>query len=91
MTFLKKFAWCLRRPSQFRQTGLGFDKPESLHCMFFMLVLMIYDFASLKTDVIKWISSKKTVIRWSVYLLMIWVILAFMPPVNTSEFVYFQF
>ena len=59
--------------------------------MFFMLMLMLYDFASLKRDVIQWLSSKKKGIRWTVYLLMIWVILAFMPPVSTTEFVYFQF
>ena len=89
--YIKKFAWCLRRPSQFKQTALGFDKPESFYCMFFMLMLMLYDFASLKRDVIQWLSSKKKGIRWAVYLLMIWVILAFMPPVSTTEFVYFQF
>ncbi len=89
--YIKKFAWCLRRPSQFKQTALGFDKPESFYCMFFMLMLMLYDFASLKRDVIQWLSSKKKGIRWAVYLLMIWVILSFMPPVSTTEFVYFQF
>lgn len=89
--YIKRFAWCLRRPSQFKQTALGFDMPESKYCIFFMIILMIYDYASLKTDVIKWISSRKKGIRWAVYLIMIWVILAFMPPVATSEFVYFQF
>ena len=89
--YVKKLLVSLRYPSQFRQTALGFDKPESFYCMFFMVLLMIYDFVSQKTDVIQWLTSKKKWIRWTVYLLMIWVILAFMPPVSTTEFVYFQF
>ncbi len=81
----------LRYPSRFRQSTLGIGDPESLYCLFFIFVLAVYDLASKKTDVIKWISSKKPVIRWAVYLLLIWIILAFMPPTGTSEFVYFQF
>ena len=91
LLYIKKFVMCLRYPSQFKQTALGFDKPESFYCIFFIIILLIFDYASLKTDVIKWISARKPVVRWAVYLLTIWVILAFMPPVNTSEFVYFQF
>lgn len=91
LMYIKKFLMCLRYPSQFKQTALGFDKPESMYCIFFIIILMIFDYASLKTDVIKWISSRKPAVRWTVYLLTVWVILAFMPPVNTSEFVYFQF
>ncbi|MCR5421297.1 MAG: MBOAT family protein [Lachnospiraceae bacterium] len=86
-----KLFGALRYPSQFRQTTLGLDKPDCMYCLFFMLVLFIFDYFSVKTDVIKWISEKKPVLKWTVYILLIWVILAFMPPVNTSEFVYFQF
>lgn len=81
----------MRYPSRFRQSTLGIGDPESLYCFFFIIVLAIYDFASLKTDVIRWISEKNTVVRWAVYILLIWVILAFMPPTGTTEFVYFQF
>lgn len=81
----------LRYPSRFRQSTLGIGDPESLYCLFFISVLAVYDLASKKTDVIKWISSRKPVARWTVYLLLIWIILAFMPPTGTSEFVYFQF
>ncbi len=81
----------LRYPSRFRQSTLGVGGRESLYSIFFILLLAVYDYASTKTDVIKWISEKKVVVRWSVYLVLIWIILMFMPPVNTSEFVYFQF
>lgn len=88
---LKTLIADLRYPSRFRQSALGIGDPESLYCFFFIIVLAVYDLASLKTDVIKWISAKKAVVRWSVYILLIWIILAFMPPTGTSEFVYFQF
>lgn len=91
LSYIGKFIRCLRYPSQFRQTALGLDKPESMFCIFFIIVLMVFDHASMKVDVIKWLSGRKPAARWAVYLVLIWVILMFMPPVNTSEFVYFQF
>ena len=52
---------------------------------------MVFDYFSMKMDVIQWISEKKVYVRWAVYLIFIWIILAFMQPVKTTEFVYFQF
>ena len=89
--FKKFFLYDLRHPSQFRQTAIEIGKPDSLYCFFFIAVLMIFDYFSMKTDVIQWISERKVYVRWAVYLIFIWVILAFMQPVKTTEFVYFQF
>ena len=88
---LKNVIMDLRYPSRFKQTTLGLFEPDFLHRLFFIALLAIYDLASLTTDVIMWISQRKTVLRWAVYLIMIWIILAYMPPTGTTEFVYFQF
>ena len=88
---IKTLIMDLRYPSRFRQTTLGLDQPEFLQTMFLILIMVAYDFASVKADVIKWISARNVYMRWAVYLVLIWVILAFMPPSGKTEFVYFQF
>lgn len=55
-----------------------------------ILILALYDFFSLKTDVIQWISSKPTFIRYSVYLAMLVFIMLFKAS-GEAVFVYFQF
>lgn len=56
-----------------------------------MFLLPIYDFFSLKTDVIKWISNRNLLVRWGVYILLIWIVLVQSAYSNSSEFIYFQF
>lgn len=53
-------------------------------------VLMLYDFFSLKKDVIVWVSKRGVVVRWCLYMMLIWLIILGM-PVSNSEFIYFQF
>lgn len=55
-----------------------------------ILILAVYDFCSLKTDVIEWISSKHIVIRYSVYMLLLVFIMLFKAS-GEAVFVYFQF
>ena len=54
-------------------------------------ILAVYDYFSLKMDVINKISKKKKVIRWGIYLFIIWLIIIGMPVNGNSEFIYFQF
>lgn len=56
-----------------------------------MILLPIYDFFSLKTDVIHWVSKQNLIIRWSIYFIMINIIIIMMSYASTSEFIYFQF
>lgn len=56
-----------------------------------IVLLSVYDLCSLRVDVIGWLSGKKLVVRWAVYILFIWMLLFFMPTSGTGEFVYFQF
>ncbi len=81
----------LKTPSLFLYNTLGLEKINLVFILFSILVLFIYDYLSLSRDVIKWISSKGIVLRWIIYLMLIWSILFYMPPSGTSEFVYFQF
>ncbi len=88
---LKTLVLDLRYPSRFRQTAIGLDHPEFTQLLVLICLLAAYDYSSLKRDVIKWISKKNTFIRWAVYLLLVWTILAFMPTTGKSEFLYFRF
>jgi len=56
-----------------------------------VILLGIYDYASLKTDVISYISSRKIWVRYPVYILFLLVILLFSEKGVSTEFYYFQF
>lgn len=56
-----------------------------------VLLLAVYDYASLKTDVIAWISSKKAWVRYPVYVLFLLIILLFSEKGVSTEFYYSQF
>lgn len=70
---------------------IGLGKLNLVFLVLPIIILMIYDYVSLKTDVIGKISSTKAVVRWAVYIILtVWVIMAI--PVNSqTEFIYFQF
>ena len=60
--------------------------------LFIVLFLLgSYDFASEKKDVIAWVGSQKLVIRWMIYMLLVWGIIFFTPTTSGKEFIYFQF
>lgn len=54
-------------------------------------LLTVYDYYSLRTDVIQYISTKKPVFRWMVYVFIISMIIFCIPVVNETTFIYFQF
>lgn len=73
----------------FVSVGLGMI--ELIYLAISMLILTIYDYASLKYDVIKEVSSIGIIWRWFIYIaFMMWIILNF-PVSNKAEFIYFQF
>ena len=56
-----------------------------------LLLLTIYDYFSLKGDVIKMFSNNNRTLRWAIYVVfIIWMIVS-MPYSNLNEFIYFQF
>jgi len=62
-----------------------------LFCAIVLFLLGSYDFASEKKDVIAWVGSQKLVIRWMIYMLLVWGIIFFTPTTSGKEFIYFQF
>jgi len=78
-------------PSLFLQTAIGLGKRDLCYIIFTILILTFVDFMAVKRDVIEWISARNFIFRWSIYVIMVWLILFFMRPEGTSAFVYFQF
>jgi len=70
--------------------NIGFSMETFMVPLLSILILAVYDFCSLKTDVIAWVSSKHIVIRYSVYLFMLVFIMLFKAS-GEAVFVYFQF
>ena len=70
---------------------LQIDLPLLVQAAVSVALLGVFDYCSLKTDVIDWVSRRSPVVKWGIYLLLIWLILCFMPVTGSSEFVYFQF
>lgn len=72
-------------------SSIGLGKTELVFLMPSVLALMIFDFISLKMDVIEKISNYKVAIRWMIYIcLIVWMIM-YVPVNNQAEFIYFQF
>ena len=72
-------------------SSIGFRKKPLLFLAISLIGLMIYDYQSLKTDVITVISEKKTAERWLIYVFfLLWMIFN-IPTTNATEFIYFQF
>lgn len=81
-------------PFQYINDGLanlGIRKKELLMILFYIFVLLGYDFISLKTNVIKYISELSIIKRWLIYCIFIFIIILFSQKGIAAEFVYFQF
>lgn len=72
-------------------SNVAIGKRVVLSTCFVSFALALFDFLSLKRDVIAWISEQKALLRWFFYLALVWLILARMPLSGQSEFIYFQF
>ena len=72
--------------------GIGIGKKELLFLIPSLFVLAVYDYFNInEKDLIAIISSKNTVIRWSIYCICVLWIIMNTTVANTSEFIYFQF
>lgn len=87
---ISKLFLSLRNPSGFFHITIGISKLGLIARLLPVGLLAIYDYASLKMDVIDWIGSRKAIIRWGIYFLMVFFIIYRM-PLETSSFIYFQF
>lgn len=71
--------------------AIGVTGTIMVHFVFCTIVLGIYDYISLKMDVINAVSSKSLIARWIFYIGLIVMIMMLKPAVNSSQFIYFQF
>lgn len=69
--------------------GMGIER--QIICAISVFILFLYDLLSRKRDVIAWVGKKNRVISWSIYILIVLIILAWTPISSNSEFIYFQF
>lgn len=70
---------------------IGIWNIDLLFIVLSLLLLIIFDYTSLKKDVILLISSKRLIVRWIIYILFIIWIIVNIPANNSAEFIYFQF
>ncbi|MBQ8165373.1 MAG: MBOAT family protein [Clostridia bacterium] len=84
----------ITKPSSYIMQGLialNLGKEEILGILLMLVILLIYDYISLKTDVITRISNMKLIPRWCIYIVFILLLLCLMPVNSGGEFIYFQF
>lgn len=82
---------CITNPLSLTGSSVSISTLNALGIAICLPLLCVFDYYSLKFDVILKISALKKPVRWIIYVLFIWIILVFMPKTNASEFVYFQF
>lgn len=71
--------------------GMKIDRYSLITIFIFILLLLIYDYISLKKDIILTVSRYPVVWRWSIYVIFLLVICIFSRKGVAAEFVYFQF
>jgi len=69
----------------------GFSKFILLELISIVLPLFIYDYIDLKIDIIASFSKLNTILRWSIYVLLVFTVICLMPIETNQEFIYFQF
>lgn len=83
--------FALSKGSAYFHSAVGLTAVDLLKIGLCLAVLTAFDYFSLKTDVIKWISDRKPIVRWTVYVFIIMMIVFCIPVTNQTTFIYFQF
>lgn len=84
----------IENPSQYVSqidVYLGIDKLTLLGMLISVVLLAIYDYLSLKMDVLACLGRKKACVRWCVYVVFIIFLIFNIPITSGQEFIYFQF
>lgn len=84
----------INHPWSYLKNGLvtmGIKKADLISLIFPITLLTAYDFASLRTDVIVWLSQRKAIIRWAIWIFIFFFIVFCRPVGSGGEFIYFQF
>ncbi|MBQ6805851.1 MAG: MBOAT family protein [Lachnospiraceae bacterium] len=91
---ISRLFWEISDPANYLKTAgicLGLSPLAGFGMCLSVVILGIYDYFSLKYDVIKEISNQKCLIRWPIYILLLVVIALFSEKGVATEFIYFQF
>lgn len=72
-------------------SNLGIGRFKLLYLSFLLFILIVFDYTSLKADVIKKVSKWPLVYRWSMYIFIGLLIILFSQKGTPEEFIYFQF
>ncbi|MBO5208775.1 MAG: MBOAT family protein [Lachnospiraceae bacterium] len=94
MWIISRLFWDASNPANYLTTAgvcLGLSPLAGFGMCLSVVVLGIYDYFSLKYDVIKEISKQKCFVRWPIYILLLVVIALFSEKGVATEFIYFQF
>lgn len=94
MWIISRLFWDASHPLNYLRTAaicLGLSPLACFGMGLSVVILGIYDYFSLKCDVIKEISKQKCFIRWPLYVLLLVVIALFSEKGVATEFIYFQF
>ena len=71
-------------------SGIGIAKSSVITLIAPIAMVFIYDYVSLKKDVLEWLADKQLIVRWGIYIIIVfWTILKM--PLEVSSFIYFQF
>ena len=81
----------LRDPGTYFAAACGLSKSALLKIFFTLIILGLFDYFSLKTDVIEWVSRQKVLVRWTIYIVLVFLILIYAPVHNETQFIYAQF
>ncbi len=72
-------------------TAIALGRNELIYLIVSVLILIVFDYFSLRKDVVQVISSQKPVVRWTIYVaFIIWIVMN-LPVAAATEFIYFQF
>ena len=74
----------------FIHTNIGLSKSSLANIFVSLTILTVYDFISLKTDIISWLDKRHIFFRWCIYFVIIFYTVLSM-PLKPSSFIYFQF
>lgn len=91
---ISRLFWDIARPRTYLRTGitcLGISPAAAAGMLLTVVLLSVYDYVSLKCDVIEALSRQKCFVRWPVYVLLLVTIVLFSPKGVATEFIYFQF
>ena len=81
----------LRNPENYFDLACGLTKNTLFKIFFTLIILGLFDYFSLKRDVIEWVGEQKILLRWMLYMVLVFLILINAPVNNETAFIYFQF